>query len=80
MLPPEMELSKAYRVGRETIRHAILRLVDENMVERKAGRGTVIVEQKDRLKFYVDRSFAQQMVEMGMTPHSEVLKMNAGRH
>jgi GntR family transcriptional regulator len=78
MLPPEMELSKSYGVGRETIRHAILRLVDENIVERKAGRGTVIIAQKDNLKFYIDRSFAQQMMEMGMTPHSEVLKINMG--
>jgi len=78
MLPPEIELSKVYGVGRETIRHAILRLVDENVVERKAGRGTVILAQKDRMRFYLDRSFAQQMVEMGMISHSEVLKINAG--
>ena len=78
MLPPEVTLSQAYNVGRETIRHAILRLVDENIVERKAGRGTVIIAQKARLQFYLDRSFAQQMVEMGLKPHSEVLKINAG--
>ena len=53
MLPPEMDLSKAYGVGRETIRHAILRLVDENIVERKAGRGTVVLAEKDHLKFYL---------------------------
>jgi len=78
MLPPEVALSKAYGVGRETIRHAILQLVDENIVERKAGRGTVVMAQKDQLQFYLDRSFAQQMVEMGMKPHSEVLKISAG--
>jgi GntR family transcriptional regulator len=77
MIPAEIELSKAYGVGRQTMRQAILRLVDENILERKAGRGTVVVAQEDRLKFYLDRSFAQQMVEMGMTPHSEVLKITA---
>jgi GntR family transcriptional regulator len=78
MLPPEVELSKAYGVSRQTMRQAILRLVGENLLERKAGRGTVVVEQENRPKFYLDRSFAQQMVEMGMTPHSEVLKMTEG--
>jgi GntR family transcriptional regulator len=78
MLPPEVELSKAYGVSRQTVRQAILRLVDENLLERKAGRGTVVVAQENRPKFYLDRSFAQQMAEMGMTPHSEVLKMTEG--
>jgi GntR family transcriptional regulator len=78
MLPPELELSEAYGVGRETIRHAFLKLVDDNIVERKAGRGTVVLAQKDQMRFYLDRSFAQQMMEMGMVPHSEVLKINAG--
>jgi GntR family transcriptional regulator len=78
MLPPEVELSKAYGVSRQTMRQAILRLVDENILERKAGRGTVVIAQGNRLKFYLDRSFAQQMVEMGMTPHAEVLKISEG--
>jgi GntR family transcriptional regulator len=78
MLPPEVALSKAYGVSRQTMRQAILRLVDENLLERKAGRGTMVVAQENRPKFYLDRSFAQQMIEMGMTPHSEVLKISEG--
>jgi len=78
MLPPEVELSQAYGVSRQTMRQAILRLVDENLLERKAGRGTTVVAQENRPKFYLDRSFAQQMIEMGMAPHSEVLKMAEG--
>lgn len=78
MLPPEVTLSQAYGVSRQTMRQAILSLVDENLLERKAGRGTVIIEQANRPKFYLDRSFAQQMIEMGMVPHSEVLKISEG--
>lgn len=78
MLPPEVELSKAFGVSRQTMRQAILRLVDEGILERKAGRGTFVVVQENRLKFYLDRSFAQQMLEMGMTPRSEVLKIATG--
>jgi GntR family transcriptional regulator len=78
MLPPEVALCKAYGVSRQTIRQAILRLVDENLLERRAGRGTVVVAQENRPRFYLDRSFAQQMIEMGMAPHSEVLKIAEG--
>lgn len=79
MLPPEVELSKAYGVSRQTIRQAILRLVDENLLERRAGRGTVVLGLHERPKFYLDRSFAQQMLEMGMIPNSQVLKIAEGR-
>ncbi|MCC7128792.1 MAG: hypothetical protein B6D39_07870 [Anaerolineae bacterium UTCFX2] len=78
MLPPEIELGKAFGVSRQTMRQAILRLVDEHILERKAGRGTTVLAQKTRFKFYLDRSFAQQILEMGMTPRSEVLKIERG--
>jgi GntR family transcriptional regulator len=78
MLPPEIELSKAYGVGRQTIREAISRLVDENLLERYAGRGTFVCAQTDRQKFYLDRSFTQQMAEMDMTAHSKVLRLSHG--
>lgn len=78
MLPPEIELSKAFGVSRQTMRQAILRLVDEQILERKAGRGTIVLAQENRRKFYLDRSFAQQILEMGMTPRSEVLKIETG--
>ena len=31
---------------------------------------------RNRLKFFLDRSFAQQMIEMGLTPSSEILRIN----
>jgi DNA-binding GntR family transcriptional regulator len=73
MLPPELEICQAYGVGRQTVRQAIARLVDENLVERFAGRGTFVREQPDRIQFFLDRSFSQQMREMGRVPHSRVL-------
>lgn len=78
MLPPEVQLSKAYGVGRQTIREAIARLVDDKLLVRKAGQGTVVLAVKEPVKFYIDKSFAQQMMEMGMSSHSEVLKISTG--
>jgi GntR family transcriptional regulator len=74
MLPPEIELAQAYGVGRQTIRAAIARLVDEKLLERFAGIGTIVRAQSSPSKFYLDRSFTQQMAELGMKARSKVLK------
>jgi GntR family transcriptional regulator len=79
MLPTEKILSEAYRVGRQTLREAITRLVNENLLDRTQGRGTVVLAGQNRLKFFLDRSFAKQMIEMGLNPHSEVLRINRGQ-
>ncbi|MBN1266964.1 MAG: GntR family transcriptional regulator [Anaerolineales bacterium] len=78
MLPPELDICQAYGVGRQTVRQAISRLVDEQMVERFAGRGTFIREQPNFIQFFLDRSFSQQMREMGLKPHSQVLSHQTG--
>ena len=74
MLPSENELAQAYQVSRQTIRQAISLLGAENLVERTPGRGTTICKGRNRLMFFLDQSFAQQMIEMDIKPHSEVLR------
>jgi GntR family transcriptional regulator len=76
MLPTEKKLSDAYNIGRQTLREAVARLVNENLLERTQGRGTIVLAGQNRLKFFLDRSFAQQMIEMGLTPSSEILRIN----
>ncbi len=78
ILPPEMEICQAYSVGRQTVRQAIARLVDEDLVERFAGRGTFVREQPSHIQFFLDRSFSQQMREMGRIPRSQLLSMQPG--
>ena len=51
MLPPEMDICQAYGIGRQTVRQAIARLVDEGVVERFAGRGTFVREQTSHIQF-----------------------------
>jgi len=41
ILPPEIEICQAYGVGRQTVRQAIARLVDDNLVDRYAGWGNL---------------------------------------
>jgi GntR family transcriptional regulator len=79
MLPPEMEICQAYNVGRQTVRQSLARLVDEDLVERFAGRGTFVRAQPGHAQFFLDRSFSQQMREMGRIPHSRVLNLQIGK-
>jgi GntR family transcriptional regulator len=78
VIPPEIALSEAYGVGRQTMRMAISRLVDDGLVKRQAGRGTFVQSQRDRRQFYLDRSFTQQMIEIGLTPRSSVVETKQG--
>ncbi|HHY88221.1 MAG TPA: GntR family transcriptional regulator [Chloroflexi bacterium] len=77
-LPPELELAEAYQVGRQTVRNAIARLVNEHLVERFPGIGTVVTEQSPRTQFLMDRSFTQQMIMLGIVPSSRVLMSSVG--
>lgn len=78
LLPPEVELSKLYGVGRQTIRMALSRLVAEKLIERRAGRGTMVLPEPARKSFYLDRSFTRQMADLGMTASSQVLHAARG--
>jgi GntR family transcriptional regulator len=72
-LPAEMELCRMYGVGRHTMRMALSRLAADDLISRRAGKGTVVKPQADRTKFYLDRSFTRQMIDLGRKPHSKVL-------
>ena len=78
MLPPEVEICQAYNVGRQTVRQAIAHLVDDNVLERYAGRGTFVRKPVNINQFFLDRSFTQQMKELGRKPHSQILSRENG--
>lgn len=78
MLPPEMDVSQAYGVGRQTVRQAIARLVDDDLVERFAGRGTFVRSRRYPTQFFLDRSFTQQMRDMSRVPKSRLLSLRLG--
>jgi GntR family transcriptional regulator len=76
LLPTEHELAEAYGVGRHTIRTALSRLVNDNLIVRKAGHGTVVKGREDRRQFSLARSFTHQMAAMGLQARSVVLDIN----
>lgn len=78
VLPPELELCTVYHVGRHTMRTALARLAMDNLIERKAGRGTVVKQPSIHTRFYLDRSFTRQMADMGLKSRSKVIDLSTG--
>ena len=71
MIPSEKVLSETYQVSRVTIRMAISELVNERILVRRAGFGTMVYQNKDSLSnFTLVRSFTNEMKEMGMEVHT----------
>jgi len=73
LLPPEIDLARSLKIGRQTIRQALSQLVDEGLIERFSGRGTYVREIKNKNDFFLDRSFSQEMEELGKKPSAKVL-------
>jgi GntR family transcriptional regulator len=76
LLPPEMELMKAYNVSRQTLRDAMDLLEKENLIKRTAGKGTIVLAAQTRIQFIMSQSYAIQMKNLGYKPGSKVLKLN----
>ncbi len=51
LLPTESELTRRFKLGRNTIRKFIAELVAEGVVERIPGKGTFIIEKKKSISF-----------------------------
>lgn len=47
LLPSEREIGETYQVDRTTVRKAFQFLVDENLVEKRVGKGTVVIYQSE---------------------------------
>lgn len=66
LLPPEAGMAEKLGVSRNTVRAAISRLVQEGVLERKAGRGTRYVNQPVRTSLKNWPSFTREMEQRGL--------------
>lgn len=77
LLPPETGIARQLGVSRNTIRAAISRLVQEGVLERKAGRGTRFVNQPLRTSLMRWPSFTHEMQRRGLVV--EVFSLSSGK-
>lgn len=65
-LPKEVELSKTLGISRNTVRHAINKLVFEGLLVRKKGQGTRVAENVVTTQLDSWQSFTQEMSNKGV--------------
>ena len=66
MLPKETDLAKRLGISRNTIRHAIIKLVNERLLVRKKGVGTTVANRNVVTHLESWHSFTQEMNEQGI--------------
>ncbi|WEV44822.1 GntR family transcriptional regulator [Streptococcaceae bacterium ESL0687] len=72
-IPSERTLSERFNVSRMTLRQAVTALVDEGILERRAGSGTYVSSKRVREKMRGTTSFTEIIQKQGKTPKSIVL-------
>ena len=76
LLPPEMEICRMLNFSRPTVRQALNAMVLEGYLVRKKGKGTFVSRPKLEANFIQKlESFHQEMSHLGMTPSTEVLRL-----
>ena len=74
LVPSERELGAKYNLSSTTIRRALNDLVHENLLERKAGKGTFVRIRRVQRDLRKVLSFTKNMEEMGLVPSAVVLE------
>nr|WP_263620851.1 GntR family transcriptional regulator [Halobacillus halophilus] len=74
LIPTEQELMKEFDVSRTTIRQAVSILVQEGLVEKKQGRGTIVKPRKLSGNLSQLKGFAEEVLERGQTPRSKLIR------
>ncbi|UCF92282.1 MAG: GntR family transcriptional regulator [Desulfobacterales bacterium] len=79
LIPSEREFNDLYELSSTTIRRALNDLVQENYLERKAGKGTFVRMRKVKRDLRKVLGFTKNMSEMGLTPSTQVLSKKVVR-
>lgn len=74
-LPSEDKLAAQYGVSRMTVRQALTGLAEQGLLERRHGRGTVVVRSKLRREAQRPVGLTEEIAARGQTPGSHVLRL-----
>lgn len=75
-IPSENELCESYKVSRMTVRQAVNKLVEEQLLVRYRGLGTFVQQKKVTQSVDWLQGFTEYMVKMGLKPSSKTLSFN----
>jgi len=75
LIPSEREFEDTFSLSSTTVRRALNDLVQENFLERKAGKGTFVRMRKVRRDLRKVIGFTKNMLEMGLQPATVVLSV-----
>ena len=73
LIPSERELGEQFNLSSTTVRRALNDLVQERLLERKAGKGTFVRMSKVKRDLRKVLGFTANMQEMGLSPSTRVL-------
>lgn len=75
IFPTDKQLMEKYNVSSTTVRRAVGQLVQEGLLERKAGKGTFVKKKpvEETLGFLT--GFFEEMVKRGFTPSADVISL-----
>jgi len=73
LLPPQLKLAERFSVHRHTIRRAMDALVEEQVLLRQPGRGTVVLKRPIAYEVKSRPRFTEAVEAMGMSPSSRAL-------
>ncbi len=71
-IPSELELSQTYQISRITVRNAISELVDEELLEKKQGKGTFVCTPKIDVR---SPNFTIMCTTNHKVPSSKIIKI-----
>jgi DNA-binding GntR family transcriptional regulator len=74
LLPSENELSDLYTINRATVRHALEELVKQGYIEKRQGKGSIVLGSQRSLGLLSVRGFSQIAGEIGDPVRSVFIK------
>ena len=72
-IPTELQLSEMYDISRVTVRQTMARLVEEQILVKRAGKGTFVKESPFIEKYFVGGSFTDSCLRMNTVPSTQII-------
>jgi len=79
LMPDEVWLANRFGVSRGTVRTALIRLVHQGLLERKAGIGTRVISQSPKSNIYEWKSFTAEMNRAGKKVENYLLNVKSSK-